>query len=85
MISVIEFNKPAKEVSVHENVDWRKFEMQPDHLYWWDLFNLTDDETSHPERKISFSSACHRRLHRRCSLPEGGLLRKLFVSGDAWS
>jgi magnesium transporter len=54
MISVIEFNKPTKEVSVHENVDWRKFQMQPDHLYWWDLFNLTDDETLILSEKFHF-------------------------------
>jgi magnesium transporter len=54
MITVIEFNKPTKEVSVHENVDWRKFQMQPDHLYWWDLFNLTNDETLILSEKFHF-------------------------------
>ena len=54
MITVIEFNKPTKEVSVHENVDWRKFQTKPDHLYWWDLFNLTNDETLILSEKFHF-------------------------------
>ncbi len=54
MITVIEYNKPAKEVSVHENVDWRKFQTKPDHLYWWDLFNLTNDETLILSEKFHF-------------------------------
>lgn len=54
MITVIEYDKPTKAVAVHENVDWRKFEMKPDHLYWWDLFDLTDDETLVLSEKFHF-------------------------------
>lgn len=54
MISVVEYNKSTKEVFVNENVDWRKFQEKPDHLYWWDLFNITNDETLILSEKFHF-------------------------------
>ena len=54
MISVLEYNKSTKEVSVHENVDWRKFQETPDHLYWWDLFDISKDDTLILSEKFHF-------------------------------
>lgn len=54
MISVIEYNKSTKEVSIQENVDWRKFQEKPDHLYWWDLFNINNDDALILSEKFHF-------------------------------
>jgi magnesium transporter len=54
MITVVEYNQPTKEVTFHENVDWRKFKEKPDHLYWWDLFNIRNDDTLILSEKFHF-------------------------------
>jgi len=54
MISLIEYNKSTKEVSFYENVDWRKFNEKADHLYWWDLCNISNDDTLILSEKFHF-------------------------------
>ena len=54
MITVVIYDKQTKNLTFHENVDWRKFESKPEHLYWWDLFNLTEDETLALSEKFHF-------------------------------
>jgi magnesium transporter len=54
MITVVIYDKQTKNLTFHENVDWRKIELKPDHLYWLDLFNLTDDETQLLSEKFRF-------------------------------
>jgi magnesium transporter len=44
MITIIEYDKPQKKLTVHENVDWREFQSDPSHLYWWDLNAPTAEE-----------------------------------------
>jgi magnesium transporter len=45
MITIVEFDPQTKELQIHENVDWRKFQCVPNHQYWWDLNESTADET----------------------------------------
>ena len=45
MITVVEYVRPTKKLIVHENVDWTKFQQNPDHLYWWDFNLATEDDT----------------------------------------
>ncbi|HSE41441.1 MAG TPA: magnesium/cobalt transporter CorA, partial [Acidobacteriota bacterium] len=33
---------------------WHQIEMTPENLYWWDLFNLTDEETQVLSQKFQF-------------------------------
>lgn len=44
MITIVEYDKQQKKRIVHENVDWREFQSDPDHLYWWDLDAPTAEE-----------------------------------------
>lgn len=45
MITIVEYEKETKKVTIHNNVNWRNFQSVPDHLYWWDLREPTADET----------------------------------------
>ena len=47
MITVVEYDKPQKKLTIHENVIGPQFTMNADHLYWWD-FNTP----SHEENRI---------------------------------
>src|SRR5215470_6528999 len=44
MITIIEFDPPTKQVQVHENVNWKEFQSDPQHLYWWDMNMPTPEE-----------------------------------------
>ncbi len=44
MITVVEYNPGRKELTVFENVNWRKFEHKPECTYWWDLNHPEQDE-----------------------------------------
>jgi magnesium transporter len=54
MITVVIYEKQTKNLTFIENADWRKIEMDPNRLYWWDLFNLTEDETLALSEKFHF-------------------------------
>jgi magnesium transporter len=45
MITIIEFDPSHKQLTVHENVDWKQFQSDPQHLYWWDLNMPTAEES----------------------------------------
>ncbi len=44
MITVVEYDQEKKQITIHENVNWREFPCVPSRLYWWDLFQATNDE-----------------------------------------
>jgi magnesium transporter len=44
MITISEYNRKEKRVLVHENVNWKEFQSNPDHTYWWDLNQATPEE-----------------------------------------
>lgn len=44
MITIVEYDKEQKQITIHENVNWREFRSVPSHLYWWDLFEATHEE-----------------------------------------
>lgn len=44
MITVVEYDKSQKKLTVHENVMAQQFNMDPEHLYWWDFYNPTPVE-----------------------------------------
>ena len=44
MITLVEFTRETKKLTVHENVKWQDWETNPDNLYWWDLSNPTREE-----------------------------------------
>ena len=44
MITVAEYDRAQKHLTVYENVNWRKFETKPDRSYWWDLNHADQDE-----------------------------------------
>jgi magnesium transporter len=46
MITIVEYEKTSKKVTVHNNVDWRSFQSVPENLYWWDLKEATEDESA---------------------------------------
>lgn len=46
MITVAEWDPASKKLTVHDEVNWRSFQVNPQHLYWWDLNAPTEDETA---------------------------------------
>jgi magnesium transporter len=44
MITIIEYDRKKKALAVHERVDWRRFQSDPEKLYWWDLSSPTPEE-----------------------------------------
>jgi len=44
MIRIIDYNKTQKQLVVHENVNWKEFQSEPQHLYWWDLHMPAPEE-----------------------------------------
>lgn len=44
MITIVEYTRETKKLAIHENVNWREFELNPDNLYWWDLNNASEEE-----------------------------------------
>ena len=45
MITIIEYERSSKKLTIHENVDWRQFQSVPENLYWWDLSSPTTEES----------------------------------------
>jgi magnesium transporter len=45
MITVVEYNKQQKKLTVHDNVDWKQFRSDPENLYWWDLSSPSEEES----------------------------------------
>jgi magnesium transporter len=44
MITITEYDKQAKRITIHENVNWKNFQADPQHIYWWDLDSATLEE-----------------------------------------
>lgn len=44
MITVVEYHKPTKRLTIFRDVDWRTFSTSDDSLYWWDLDQPAEDE-----------------------------------------
>jgi len=44
MITIVEYHREQKQLTVHENADWRNFQSKPECLYWWDLNTPTEEE-----------------------------------------
>jgi magnesium transporter len=44
MITIVEYDKNQKQLTLHENVDWREFQSDSESLYWWDLSSATAEE-----------------------------------------
>jgi magnesium transporter len=44
MITIVEYDKKKKRLTIHENVNWREFKSKPEHLYWWDFNESTEEE-----------------------------------------
>lgn len=53
MITVVEYDKPQKKLTIHENVTGPQFKMNEDHLYWWDF------STPSPEENRALSDQFH--------------------------
>ncbi|MCI0414789.1 magnesium/cobalt transporter CorA [bacterium] len=45
MITVVEYDKKPKRLTVHENINWKEFQSDPENLYWWDLNEPTEEES----------------------------------------
>jgi len=45
MITIVEYDKNPKRLIVHENVNWKEFQSDPENLYWWDLHAPTEEES----------------------------------------
>lgn len=54
MITIVEYNTQQKQITIHENVNWREFQSAPSHLYWWDLFEATHEEIQCLSEKFHF-------------------------------
>ena len=54
MITIVEYDKEQKHLTIHENVDWREFHPAPSHLHWWDLFEATQEEMQCLSEQFNF-------------------------------
>jgi magnesium transporter len=54
MITVVEYNKEQKQITVHEHVNWKNFKTIPEHLYWWDLSTPTREENDLLSERFKF-------------------------------
>src|SRR5262245_41291736 len=46
MITVVEFVSETKKLLIHNNLNWREFDFNPNNLYWWDLNQAGDEEAA---------------------------------------
>ena len=44
MITITEYDKKQKTLTIHQNVDWTTFQSKAENLYWWDLNSPTAEE-----------------------------------------
>ncbi len=44
MITILEYSKEQKGITVYENVNWMQFQARPECLYWWEICAPTPDD-----------------------------------------
>ncbi len=54
MITIVEYDKEQKQITIHENVKWREFQSAPSRLYWWDFFEATQEEIQSLSQQFHF-------------------------------
>ena len=45
MITILEFEPQQKKLTIHENVNWKEFQSDPQNLYWWEMNMPTEEES----------------------------------------